>query len=193
MQRRPIVFFAVFASLLLSGLALAPQAEAKPFRHRFNEWRAYNQHWLSVCPIDAADKGGVYGSHCWATTFAGEKYQFARRHQLAVYRHRDTGAVQIRFAIHWEDLDPSSLAILKFDGAPPVDLAVADLEQRQTQNVYWLTDPVVVEAMLADMRASNGLNLRYRFQDGREEKVRFSMIGFTKAFEFTQEFAPVDR
>ncbi len=185
---RLIFLFALAASLLTAGLATA-----KPFRHHFNEWREYNKHWLSVCPIDHANKASFYGSHCWATTYAGEEYEYARRHQLSVYRHRDTGAVQVSFAIHWEDLAPQSDIVLKFDAAPPVELAVAELEQRQTQNIYWLTDPVIVQSMLADMRASNGLTVSYQFADGRTEQVRFSMIGFTRAFKFTQTYAPKDR
>lgn len=185
---RALLLLTLFASLLATGAATA-----KPFRHHFNEWRAYNKHWLSVCPIDHANKASLYGSHCWATTYAGEQSEYARRHQLSVYRHRDTGATQISFAIHWEDLDPQSSIVLKFDSAPAVDIAVSALEQRQTQNIYWLTDPVIVQSMLTDMRASNGLRVSYRFADGRREQTRFSMMGFTRAFKFTQTYAPIDR
>lgn len=187
-MQRPIVLLT-----LIVGLSAAGLAQAKPFRHPFGEWREYNKHWLSVCPITSEKTASFYRDHCWATTFAGPEYEYARRHQLAVYRHRDTGWLQIRFAIHWEDLDPQSSIVLKFDRAPQVEIAVSDLEQRNTLNVYWLTDPVVVQTMIDDMRSSNGLNVAYRFADGREEEVRFSMIGFTKAFEFTLTYAPVDR
>ncbi len=175
------------------ALLTTSSAEAKPFRHRFNEWREYNKHWLSVCPIKPKPSESDYSTSCWATTFAGATYEFARRHQLAVYRHRDTGAVSLRFAVYWEDLAPGSQLELRFDGAPPVTLSVADLVTKNTLNEWWLTDPVAVGEAVKDMKAHNGLRVSYRFVDGREETIRFSLIGFSKAFKFIEDRALIDR
>lgn len=188
-----VIFSKALPLALLFITLVTGLAEAKPFRHRFNEWREYNQHWLSVCPINPRPTGSEYADSCWATTFAGETYEFARRHQLAVYRHRDTGAVSIRFAVYWEDLAPDSQVVLRFDSALPIALEVADLVTTNTLNEYWLKDPVAVAAALADMKAHNGLKISYRLVDGREESIRFSLIGFTKAFAFTENRAQIDR
>lgn len=186
-------FAQVLPLALVASLLAGSLAEAKPFRHRFNEWREYNKHWLSVCPIAPQRSASDYSTSCWATTFAGETYEFARRHQLAVYRHRDTGAVSLRFAVHWEDLAPDSQIVLRFDGAPPITLNVADLVTKNTLNEWWLTDSVAVAEAVKDMKAHNGLKISYRFADGREETVRFSLIGFTKAFKFLKDHAQIDR
>ena len=45
----------------LLAISIAP-VNAKPFKHKFNEWREYNSAWLAVCPVKLEPEKAQYGT-----------------------------------------------------------------------------------------------------------------------------------
>ena len=116
-------------SVSLLAISLSP-VSAKPFKHKFGEWREYNSAWLGVCPIKLEPekaKYGTYYDHCWAVAGSAETNGIGYpAYSFRIHRHRVTGTMEISFtyaAAGTDKLDTSNPMTMQFDGGAETDLS----------------------------------------------------------------------
>lgn len=152
-----------FLTVLITSLSLftLSDAEAKPFKNHFGEWREYNGAWLAVCPAKIEpDKAqfGYYYTHCW--TVAGSLEDNGTGYPVysfRIYQDRKTGKQELGFiyaAPAINTLDKTKPLKISVDGHPISSLSfTTDLERRyNVSNEYFIKDDKKRAKIIASLR-----------------------------------------
>ena len=151
----------------LMAMSLSP-VSAKPFKHKFGEWREYNSAWLGVCPIKFEPEKAQYGTyydHCWTVAGSTETNSVGYPvYSFRIHRHRVTGTMEVSFtyaATGAEKLDISEPMTMQFDGRVGTNLSFSDsLETRfNTVNEYFVKDETQKNVILKNLRERNHLTV----------------------------------
>lgn len=139
---------------------------AKPFKHKFGEWREYNSAWLAVCPEKLEPekaKFGTYYDHCWAVAGSTETNDIGYPiYSFRIHRQRVTGAMEVSFTYAGagsQKLDTTRPINIFFDGGHEAMLSFSvSLETRfNTVNQYFIKNESHKNYVLKHLRERNHL------------------------------------
>ncbi|MEP3232708.1 MAG: hypothetical protein ABJO30_07755 [Hyphomicrobiales bacterium] len=170
---------------------------AKPFKHKFGEWREYNSAWLGVCPIKLESekaKFGTYYDHCWAVAGSAETNSIGYPiYSFRFHRQRVTGAMEISFTYAGGDqtkLDNSRPMTMQFDGGYGANLSFStSLETRfNTINEYFVKDETQKNFILKNLRERNHLSVSIPLTTPQGDKHSKSVNIWLKGVQASEEF-----
>ena len=178
----------------LLAMSLSP-VSAKPFKHKFGEWREYNSAWLGVCPIKFEPekaKYGTYYDHCWAVAGSAEKNGIGYPvYSLRIHRHRVSGAIEISFTYAGGGkFDTSNPMGLLFDGGNGDKLAFpTSLENRfNVSNQYFINDQAQKDFILKNLRERNHLTVSVPLVTPQGEKHTKAVNIWLKGVQASEKF-----
>ncbi|MEP1443358.1 MAG: hypothetical protein ABJK39_10160 [Hyphomicrobiales bacterium] len=141
---------------------------AKPFKHKFGEWREYNSAWLAVCPEKLEPekaKYSTYYDHCWAVAGSKQKNSIGYPvYSFRIHRHRVTGKFQVSFTYAGEKTDKLDLSRpmdMYFDGSNETRLSFStSLETRfNTVNEYFIKNETQKDLVVKNLRERSHLTV----------------------------------
>ena len=185
----------------LMAMSLSP-VSAKPFKHKFGEWREYNSAWLAVCPEKLEPekaKFDTYYDHCWAVAGSAEKNNIGYPvYSFRFHRQRVTGAMEISFTYAdggQDKLDVSQPMTMQFDGGDGTNLSFStSLETRfNTINEYFIKDETQKIFILKNLRERNHLTVSVPLTtpqgDKRSKAVNIWLKGVQASEAFMKAYA----
>ena len=183
-------------AITMASIGLS-SASAKPFKHKFGEWREYNSAWLGVCPIKLEPekaKYGTYYDHCWAVAGSAETNGIGYpAYSFRIHRHRVTGTMEISFtyaAAGSDKLDISKPMTMQFDGGAETDLSFSQsLETRfNTINEYFIKDETQKNFILKNLRKRNHLTVSVPLLSSQGDKHSKTVNIWLKGVQASEAF-----
>ena len=172
-------------------------ASAKPFKHKFGEWREYNSAWLGVCPIKLEPekaKYGTYYDHCWAVAGSAETNGIGYpAYSFRIHRHRVTGTMELSFtyaATGTDKLDITKPMTMQFDGGAGTNLSFSTaLETRfNTSNEYFIKDERQKDFILENLRERNHLTVSVPLSSSQGDKHSKTVKIWLKGVQASEAF-----
>ena len=188
----------ITSTLAVSLIAMSlSSVSAKPFKHKFGEWREYNSAWLAVCPQKLEPekaKFSTYYDHCWAVAGSAEKNDIGYPvYSFRVHRQRVTGAMEISFtyaSVNQYKLDTSRPMTMQFDGGNGTNLSFStSLETRfSTVNEYFIKDGTQKNFILENLRERNHLTVSVPLTTPQGEKRSKAVNIWLKGVQASEDF-----
>lgn len=171
---------------------------AKPFKHKFNEWREYNSAWLGVCPVKLEPekaKYGTYFDHCWAVAGSNDQNEIGYPiYSFRFHRQRETGTMEFSFTYAGVagsgKLDLSRPMNMLFDGGTGTSLSFSTaLETRfNTINEYFVKHEEDKSFILKNLRERNHLTVSVPLISAQGDKHSKTVNIWLKGVQASEDF-----
>lgn len=170
--------------MLLSSLNLSAK-DGVPFMHSFGEKRVYFQDWLIVC----AKKGE---GQCRMVNYVNrnpkEKTGFFPNSRLSLTPAQSNQEAKLDF---YDQGAPSEVNDIRIK----VDKTAFSFEasdyqtpkENRIMETYVITNQIKLNEIVMDSKPARWLIFYYTGVSGQKSKVKFSLRGFTKAYDFIQK------
>ena len=188
----------ITTTLAVSFLAMGlSPVNAKPFKHKFGEWREYNSAWLGVCPIKFEPekaKYGTYYDHCWAVVGSNEKNDVGYPiYSFRIHHQRVTGATEFSFTfagVGTDKLNVTKPMNMQFDDGNGTSLSFStSLETRfNTINEYFIKDQAQKSFILKNLRERNHLTVSVPLISAQGKKHYKTINIWLKGVQASEKF-----
>jgi len=175
----------LFVLLLLGSSLNLSAKDVVPFIHSFGEKRVYFQDWLVVC----AKKGE---GECRMVNYVNrnpkEKTGFFPNSRLSIIPAQSNQEAKLDFYDQGAPSEINGISIRVDKTA--FSFNSSDYQtpnENRIMETYFITNQTKLNKIIEKSKPARWLNFYYTGISGEEKKVRFSLRGFTKVYNFIQK------